>query len=169
VKGIHYLVQAFEQMNAASPRHRLTILGPGVPAPTVLGAFSETVRGLVRVIDRAPEEEVIRAFRTHDVLLWPSTYEGFGLVLIEAMAQRMAVVATDAGCASSLVHDRVNGVVIPPRDSGALAAAAARLIADPAERRRLGGAAREAVAGMSWRACAEQTLRCYRRAIENRQ
>ena len=169
VKGIHYLVQAFERMNAESARQRLTILGPGVPARVVLSEFSERVRGLVRVIDRAPEEEVIRAFRTHDVLLWPSTYEGFGLVLIEAMSQRMAVVATHAGCASAVVRDGVNGVVIPPRDPAALAAAATRLMDDPAERRRLGQAARESVAGMSWRACAEQTVQCYRRAIENRQ
>jgi glycosyltransferase involved in cell wall biosynthesis len=169
VKGTPYLVRAFEQMNEAGAGCTLTILGPGLPASDVLQAFKPSVRQLIHVIDRAGEDVVRRAYRDHDVLLWPSTYEGFGLVLIEAMSQRMAVVATPAGCASALVRDGVNGVVVPPRDPAALAGAAARLIANHAERRRLGRAAREAVIGMSWQACAEQTIRCYRTAIENRQ
>lgn len=168
VKGIHYLVQAFERIAAASPRQRLTVLGAGVAADTVRAAFPEPLRPLVRVIDRAPEEDVIRALRAHDVLLWPSTYEGFGLVLIEAMSQRLAVVATPVGCASTLVRDGVNGLLVPPRDAEALASAASTLMNDASLRRRLGAAARETVAGMSWRACAERTLQCYRAALNGR-
>lgn len=168
VKGIHYLVQGFERINAQSGAQRLTILGPGVPAATVLRAFPEPLRPLVRVIDRAPEEDVIRAMRTHDVLLWPSTYEGFGLVLIEAMSQRLAVVATPVGCASTIVRDGESGLLVPVRDAGALAAAASRLLNEPLLRRRLGAAAREAVKGLSWRACAARTLQCYRAALNER-
>ena len=168
VKGIHYLVQAFARINAGSGSQRLTVLGPGVPMDTVLGAFPEPIRHLVRVVDRAPEEDVLRAMRTHDVLLWPSTYEGFGLVLIEAMSQRLAVVATPAGCAGTIVRDGENGLLVPARDADALAAAAMRLLSDPALGRRLGAAAREAVAEMSWRACAERTLQCYRAALDRR-
>jgi glycosyltransferase involved in cell wall biosynthesis len=168
VKGVHYLVQAFEQIVAASPQQRLTVLGPGVSAETVLSTFPQPLRHLVRVVDRAPEADVIRAFQTHDVLLWPSTYEGFGLVLIEAMSQRLPAVATPVGCASTIVRDGVNGLLVPTRDADALGAAALRLIDDASLRRQLGSAAREAVAGMSWRACAERTLQCYRAALNGR-
>jgi glycosyltransferase involved in cell wall biosynthesis len=168
VKGIHYLVQAFERIHAALPQQRLTVLGPGVPAATVLDAFPGPLRQFVRVIDRAPEEDVIRALRAHDVLLWPSTYEGFGLVLIEAMSQRLAVVATPVGCATTLVRDGVNGLLVPARDPNALANAAINAMNDRALRRRLGSAARETVAGLSWRACAERTLQCYRAALNRR-
>ena len=168
VKGVPYLVKAFEQLHASDSSRTLTVLGPGVPASMVVEAFDARVRSSIRVIDRAPEDLVRRAYAEHDVLLWPSTYEGFGLVLIEAMSQRMAVVATPVGCARSLIRDGVNGVIVPPRDPAALAGAASRLMADPPTRRRLGAAARSTVAGMSWRACAEQTIRCYRRAIEER-
>jgi len=167
-KGIHYLVEAFSRIAAASPARRLTVLGPGVPAGDVLRAFSERVRHLVRVVDRGPEQDVIRAFRTHDVLLWPSTYEGFGLVLIEAMSQRLPVVAAPSGCAGSIIRDGANGLMVPARDAGALAAAAERLMDDPALRRRLGCAAREAVLGLSWRACAQRTLECYRAALDGK-
>jgi glycosyltransferase involved in cell wall biosynthesis len=169
VKGVPYLVRAYQQLHASDPRQTLTILGPGVPASTVLEAFDSSVRPSIRVIDRAPEDVVRRAYGEHDVLLWPSTYEGFGLVLIEAMSQRMAVVATPAGCASALIRDGVNGVIVPPRDSRGLADAAARLMADAPARRRLGAAARSTVADLSWRACAERTIACYRRAIEQHQ
>jgi glycosyltransferase involved in cell wall biosynthesis len=168
MKGVTYLVSAFQQLHAADATRTLTILGPGVPASKVLEAFAPRVRQSVRVIDRASEDVVRRTYREHDVLLWPSTYEGFGLVLVEAMSQQMAVVATPVGCASSLIRDGFNGVMVPPRDSAALAEAAGRLMADGPARRRLGEAARSTVAGMSWRACAEQTIRCYRRAIEER-
>jgi glycosyltransferase involved in cell wall biosynthesis len=168
VKGIHYLVDAFERIASARPEQRLTILGPGVAAQTVLDAFPPRLRPLVRVIDRVPEDEVMRALRTHDVLLWPSTYEGFGLVLIEAMSQRLAVAATPVGCASTIVRDDVNGVLVPARDAEALAAAALRLMNDPPLRRRLGSAARESVSALSWRACAERTLQCYRAALNGR-
>jgi glycosyltransferase involved in cell wall biosynthesis len=168
VKGTHYLVQAFERMNTPSQRHRLTVLGPGVPAAVVLADFPSNVRHLVRVLDRAPQDDVIRAMRTHDVLLWPSTYEGFGLALIEAMSQRLAVVATPVGCATTVVRDEVNGLLVAPRDANALAAAAVRLMDDSRLRQRLGAAARDAVAGLSWRACAERTLNCYRAALNGR-
>ena len=165
VKGIHYLVQAFSRIHAASPAQRLTVLGPGVPSDHVLRAFPEGLRRHIRVVERGGEDTVIRAFQTHDVLLWPSTYEGFGLVLIEALSQRLAVVATPVGCAATVLRDGVNGVLVPARDGAAMAEAALRLMNDAVLRRRLGCEARRSVLGASWRACAEQTLNCYRAAL----
>jgi glycosyltransferase involved in cell wall biosynthesis len=165
MKGIAYLVRAVEQLHDGGSRPRLTILGPGVPASTVMAAFSEAVRPYVRVVPRAPEDEVIRLYRSHDVLLWTSTYEGFGLVLLEAMSQQLAVVTTPVGCAPALVRDGENGLLVPPRDPGAIAAAVERLMADGGLRQRLGAAAAERVAGMTWRATAERTIEVYERAM----
>ena len=49
-------------------------------------------------------------YRRHDALLWTSSYEGFGLVLLEAMSQRLPVIATPAGCAATLVRDGQTGI-----------------------------------------------------------
>lgn len=165
MKGIHYLVGAYEQLCAAGARWPLTILGPGVPAAAVLSMFSERARSGVTVVARAPEADVIRAYQEHDALLLTSTYEGFGLVLLEAMSQRLPVVATPVGCAPDLVEDGVTGLRIPVRDAPATAAAIQRLMTDAALRRRLGAAARARVSGMSWRATAERTVDVYRRAL----
>ena len=58
----------------------------------MLAAFAPAVRPFVTVIDRAPEDRVMAEYRRHDALLFPSTYEGFGLVVIEAMSQRLPVI-----------------------------------------------------------------------------
>jgi D-inositol-3-phosphate glycosyltransferase len=99
-------------------------------------------------------------------VVFPSTYEGFGLVVLEAMSQGLPVVGTPVGCAVTLVEDGVTGMQIRPRDGQAIAAAVRRLMNDSALRERLGRAAAERVRGMTWRRTAERTLDAYRRALE---
>ncbi len=164
MKGIHDLVAAFERLHAGGDRYPLTILGPGVPESVVLDAFSESVRPHVTVVPRAPEAQVMQMYREHDALLWTSTYEGFGLVLLEAMSQRLPVIATPVGCAATLVRHEETGLHVPVRDAAAVAAAARRLICDKDLQLKLATNARWAVAGMSWRATALQTLDVYNRA-----
>lgn len=164
VKGIQYLVAAYEQL-CTSECWPLTILGPGVPASEVLARFSIRARAHITVIPRGPEAEVLRAYREHDALLFTSTYEGFGLVLLEAMTQRLPVIATPVGCASDLVSDGVTGLRVHIRDARAIASAVRRLMGDVSLGRRLAAAARDRVSGMSWRATAERTVDVYMRAI----
>jgi glycosyltransferase involved in cell wall biosynthesis len=168
MKGTPYLCGAINRLHAMGHPVRVTVLGPGAPAAAVLADFDAAVRPFVTVIDRAPEEQVMAEYRRHDVLLWTSTYEGFGLVLIEAMSQGLPAIATRSGCAPAVIHDGRNGLLVPFRSAGALASAITGLLADPDGRRRLGAAARDAVMGMTWRATAERTLALYRDAIAAR-
>jgi alpha-maltose-1-phosphate synthase len=165
VKGTPYLVSAFDRLAAEGHPVRLTVLGPGVPAARVVESFAPAARPFVTVIDRVPEARVIAEYRRHDGLLFPSTYEGFGLVALEAMSQGLPVIATPVGCIPGLLRDGENGLILPPRDSAALAAAIRRLIDHPEQRMRLGDAAKAAVADMTWRRTAERTVDVYRRAL----
>lgn len=165
VKGITYLTRAFDELAARGHAVPLTVLGPGVPRDTVLAAFSARARAHVTVLDRVAEEDVIIAYRRHALLVFPSTYEGFGLVALEAMSQGLAVVATPVGCIPDIMRDGATGTIVPPRDPVALAAAVRRLLESPDERQRLGAAAAAVVAGMSWKRTAEQTVAAYRRAL----
>lgn len=166
VKGVAYLARAFDELAARGRDVPLTVLGPGLSREVVLAAFSRQARRNVTVVDRVPEDEVIAAYRRHALLVFPSTYEGFGLVALEAMSQGLALVATPVGCIPTLVRDGINGIVVPPRNPAALANAVIRLIDAPEERRRLGLAAAAAVSGMSWKATAEKTVAVYRRALD---
>lgn len=165
VKGTPYLARAMDAL-AAGPRPvRLSVLGPGVPPAVVIDSFSERARPFVTVIDRVPEEAVIAEYRRHDLLVCASTYEGFGLVVLEAMSQGLPVISTPVGCAPDLIRSGGNGVLVPARDHESLARAIADLMDRPDERRRLGAAAARDVSGMTWRATAERTVAVYRRAI----
>lgn len=77
-----------------------------------------------------------------DVVVVPSWAEPFGLVVVEAMAAAKPVVGTDAGAIPELVQGGTTGLLVPPREPVALAAAIERLLRDPALRRRMGEAAR---------------------------
>jgi len=168
VKGTTYLCAAINRVHAGGNKVRLTVLGPGAPAATVLSGFDAAVRPFVTVIDRVPEDQVMAEYRRHDVLLWTSSYEGFGLVLIEAMSQGLPAIATPSGCAASVIRDGDNGVLVPFRSADAVASAITDLLADASVRRRLGAVARASVLGLTWRVTAERTLALYRDAIGTR-
>jgi glycosyltransferase involved in cell wall biosynthesis len=168
VKGITYLAQAFGQLVRAGRAVNLTILGGAVPEDDIRSMFAAEARPFLTILDRVAEREVMKAYRTHDVLAWPSTYEGFGMVVVEAMSQRLPVVATPVGCAQSLIESGQTGLLVPPRDSGALAEALIRMLEDHQLRARCSAAAFERVRGMTWTRTAERTIDVYERALAAR-
>ena len=167
VKGVSHLAAAFSRLLADGLRTNLTVLGGAVPDDVIRSAFSVDARPHVTILARMSERDVMAAYRSHDVLVWPSTYEGFGMVVIEAMSQRLPVVATPVGCARNLITHERTGLLVVPRSPDALAAALRRLLEDRALRLRLADAAFEQVREMTWGRTAHQTLACYARALQN--
>jgi glycosyltransferase involved in cell wall biosynthesis len=165
VKGVSYLAGAWRLLADSGHQIPLTVLGPGVPAQQVLDSFSPASRPLVTVIPRSSEEQVFQAYRDRGIFVSTSTYEGFGMVVLEAMSQRLPVIATPVGCAASLIRDGDNGLLVPTRFAPGIAEAVVRLYNDPDQRRRLGNRAAASVAEMSWRKTAELTLQSYRFAL----
>jgi glycosyltransferase involved in cell wall biosynthesis len=168
VKGVAYLADAFSRLVESGRMTNLTILGGAVPDEDVRSAFAPGARRFLTILERAPEDEVMAAYRVHDVLVLPSTYEGFGMVVVEAMSQRLAVVATPVGCARSLVIPERTGLLVPTRDAAALAAALERMLSDEGLRVRCSAAAFDRVRGMTWTSTAEHTLDVYMRALADR-
>ena len=87
-----------------------------------------------------------RVYDDLDVLVLASVAEPFGLVLIEAMARGVPVVATRAGGVPEIVEHGVHGLLVPPRDPEALAEALRAILGDGRTRDRMGGAGRERAA-----------------------
>jgi glycosyltransferase involved in cell wall biosynthesis len=168
VKGAPYLARAMAILAEAEDAPRLTVLGPGLAESAVLGSFPPVARPYVRVVPRAPEDEVMRHYREHDLLVMCSTYEGFGMVVVEAMSQGLPVVATPVGCVPMLVRDGANGLLVPPRDPAALASALRALLSDAPRRKQLGASAAESIRHFTWRATAERTLGIYAEAVNSR-
>jgi glycosyltransferase involved in cell wall biosynthesis len=165
MKGVPYLTEAFARLIRAGHRWNLTVLGGGVPEADIRRDFPAVARPFVTIIDRAPEDQLMGAYRTHDVMVLPSTYEGFGMVVVEAMSQRLPVVATPVGCATSLIDDGRSGLIVPLRDAAALAEALHRMLTDGALRARCSDAAFDRVRDMTWARTARLTLDVYERAM----
>jgi len=108
-------------------------------------------------------DDTSELFRSVDILALPTYYgEGLPKSLIEAAACALPLVTTDMPGCREVVTDEVDGLLIPPRDAGALAHAIARLIDSPELAARLGAAARaKAVAHFDERIVIERTLAVY--------
>lgn len=141
-KGIEDLVPAFVQLHSRDPQMRLRVLGAGVTGSTVRELFPESVRSAVECVTAGTEAETIEAFRSADLFVLPSLFEGTPLTLLEAMAIGLPVVTTATCGMKDVIEDGRNGLLVPIRSPQALVAAIERLTADRELRCRLGNAAR---------------------------
>jgi UDP-glucose:(heptosyl)LPS alpha-1,3-glucosyltransferase len=115
-----------------------------------------------------PTEAIERYYAAADVFLFPTFYDTFGMVLTEAMASGLAVIASPAAGASELIRHEQNGLILDSAwDEQSLARHLRRLTDDPDLRQRLGVAARESMLAMTWDEVAQRTLQVYEQVSAN--
>lgn len=142
-KGITYALRALQQIRERFPTAHLIIAGDGDLRPQLETLAREL--GIDANLHwlgwRSDAVKLIGAF---DVLLMPSLWEGFGLVLLEAMSRRVPVIANRVSAIPEVVVHGETGLLVEARDVDALAAAMTRLLDDHALRQHMGllGAAR---------------------------
>jgi glycosyltransferase involved in cell wall biosynthesis len=102
-----------------------------------------------RFLGAVPRERVLRLFRAADASVLPSAWENFPHTVVEALAVGCPVIATAVGGVPEVVRDGENGLLVAPRDPGALAAAVSRFFGDWELRERLAAAAPASVGGYS--------------------
>jgi glycosyltransferase involved in cell wall biosynthesis len=144
-KGFDYLVEAFAPVARSHPDWNLKICGSnGVHRPKIEALVAEA--GLQDRVDLAgPTGDLAGEMERASIYVLSSRFEGFPLVLIEAMAKGMAVVAFDCPTGPrDIVRDHENGLLIPHKDIAALSAGIAEMIEDEELRRRCGAAAVDA-------------------------
>lgn len=141
VKHVPDLVRAMSQVG---PSITLAIFGDGSDRPRIERAIDLAGSGpRVTLCGMVPRPEV--ALSQIDALVLPSEAEGFPMVLIEAMAAGIPIIATDAPGIRDVVENEVTALLSPVSDSEALAASIRRLVADCSLRQRLAIEARQAV------------------------
>ncbi len=159
-KGVFDLLEGFALLARARPAARLRLLGAG-PLEGRLRerAAAAGLADRVALAGLAPPQAVRAALAEATALLHPSRGEGLSCSLLEAMASGCPIVASDLPANRELIRDGAEGLLVPPGDPQALAAAAARLLGDRTLAARLGAAARgRAVAEFSLDAVAQRYL-----------
>jgi UDP-glucose:(heptosyl)LPS alpha-1,3-glucosyltransferase len=152
---------------AKVPGVTLVALSKSDPAPYVALAADLGVADRVRFVP--PTEHVERYYAAADLFVFPSFYDAFGLVLTEAMATGLSVVASRAAGASELVEHGVSGFVTDhPWDPDPIAGHLAALRDDPGRRERMGAAARAAVEAYTWDRTAAETMAVFREVVAGR-
>ena len=96
-----------------------------------------------RWIPTLPHGDLLREMQQHDVLVLPSLFEGFGLVILEAMAQGLVVIATSHTAAPDIFDDGIDGFIVPIRSSEAITEKLQLLAEDRARLREMKMAARK--------------------------
>jgi len=168
-KGATYLIRAYAALKAKHPETRLIVVGVG-PQLGQLRRFVRDERvGDVLFAGRVADGDKARFFRTADVFCAPSTgQESFGIVLLEAMAAGLPVVASDIHGYKRVVQRNVSGLLVEPRDAGALEAALERLIEDPVLRAALGEAGARKAPEFDWSHVTQQLVDLYQDVIQAR-
>jgi glycosyltransferase involved in cell wall biosynthesis len=133
-KGVRELVQAWPRVVAAFPHAHLALVGWG----SLEGEVRQRLASAPNVHWLGFREDIPCVMKALDVLVAPFHQEGFGLVLVEAMAAGVPVVAARASSSPELMDDGVEGRLVPVRDGDALAEAMIELAADPERRACLG-------------------------------
>src|SRR5262249_27551186 len=143
-KGQDLLLRAFARVHDDVKASRLLLVGDGAQRARY-EEMSERLglTGSVRFL--GVRKDVPDLLRASDVLALPSRHEGFGLVLAEALACGVPVVATNAGPMPEIVRDGQTGRLFAEEDVAALGAALLELLLDPARRREMGARGREDV------------------------
>jgi alpha-maltose-1-phosphate synthase len=149
-KGIKYLLEAVQQLNSAHVE--LSLLGPAPADDRPLKAFSKWYTYL----GRTDQAGVVRKMQQADVLVLPSVFEGFGLVIIEAMATGLPVITSTHSCGPEVIREAVDGFVLRPDDVDGLAQKIAWCAEHRTQLTEMGRSAHEQSKKFSWDAHRER-------------
>jgi glycosyltransferase involved in cell wall biosynthesis len=137
-KGIRELLDAFWKLSPQWPQLRLLLIGNSEAEDSLPQSYMNALAADSRVHTVGHQRDIVRYLATLDILVHPSYREGLPSAPVEAQALGIPVIVTNIpGCTDAVVEG-VTGLIVPPRDTGALAAAMESLLMDEQLRIRLG-------------------------------
>jgi glycosyltransferase involved in cell wall biosynthesis len=174
-KGVRFLIDALHRLPATLSA-KLLILGEGTDRPKLEAQVRELgLNGRVGMPGRVPEPDLHRAFHEANVLVLPSIIdkrgdtEGLGVVLLEALAYRIPVIGSAIGGITDIITDGETGLLVPPENAPAIAAAIQRIATERGLGERLADAGRRRVRErFGWDAIIAAWQECYDAALQRR-
>jgi phosphatidylinositol alpha-mannosyltransferase len=161
-KGLIHLLKGYHRLRKRRVDARLLVVGTG-PKQREYRRFVG-LRGIrdVEWLGRVSDEQKVRYFASADIYCAPNTgQESFGIVLLEAMAAGVPIVASDIHGFKRVVERNVQGILVEPRNPRAIAAALYALARDPELRHEMGEAGRRRAPEFSWDRVTERIVDFY--------
>ena len=162
-KGLNYLLKAYKQVKQEVTNCRLIIVGPGT---RLRGKFEKYVKQneLKDVVfsGYVANDDLPRYYKAAAIYCAPATgWESFGIVLLEAMAVGVPVVASDVEGYARLIGDGEEGILVPPRDDKELAKSLLLLLKDESLRKKMGAKGSLKAREYSWEDITRKLLSYY--------
>jgi glycosyltransferase involved in cell wall biosynthesis len=164
-KGLGYLIESLSLIRRDCPDIRLEVVGTG----ELLQEYRQLVGYLnvdeyVSFWGYVDEQKLSELYQTSSVFVLPSIdlHEGFGIVLLEAMAHGLPIVTTDVVGISNEIMDHNAGIIVPSKDPEAIAKAVNILLSDPLKLQKMGMNGRELIERKYlWPQIAKEIIKIY--------
>lgn len=169
-KGADVLIEALPRVLARRPKVKAVLVGTGVHLPALRARAERIAPAHVLFTGFVSDDDRDRLLKLADVAVFPSLYEPFGIVALEAMAAQAPVVAAAAGGLCEVVRDHETGILVKPGDADALAWGILLTLEHPEwTAARVANAYRTVREEFAWSRIARQTHAVYARVVRERQ
>ena len=166
-KGLRYLLEAYSKLKWEIPNIRLIVVGPGNPDKESYRILSSHNLQDVDFVGKVSYDDLPRYYASADIFCSPATgAESFGIVLLEAMSAGKPVVASDIEGFRGVMTDGEHGLLVPKKDSDALADALGKLARDPELRSKLGGQGNRTAEEYRWEVVAGRVEKYYNTCLQ---
>lgn len=145
-KGQKYFIEAAAILLDRHPHLRFYLVGSGELEEHLRGMIAELSWCRQRVLFLGERQDMPQLLAATDIFVLPSLWEGLPYALLEAMAAAKAVICSNVCGMAEVIQNGVNGLLVPPANTSALAGAISRLVEDRTLRKRLGAAAQKTIA-----------------------
>jgi glycosyltransferase involved in cell wall biosynthesis len=166
VKGVQYLINAMNQIHDKIPDARLIIIGDGIERERLEALSIQVgIQEYVQFVGEVPHEKVLSFMRQADVFVLPSLSEGFPMVIIEALACGLPIVASRVGGIPEIIMDETNGYLVEAKDTEILANRIILLLLDEKLRKKIAVNNKELVKKYTWEHVIIELEKIYNRSV----
>jgi glycosyltransferase involved in cell wall biosynthesis len=163
-KGVHYLLQAFSELNL--PRSELLLFGG---LSDEIKYFFKKYEGSYKWVGHVPQRELYRYYSEGSVFAFMSIQDGFGMVMAQAMACGLPVICTTNTGGEDIVREGIDGFIIPIRDVKALKEKLVYLYENIEICKAMGLSAKERVSeGFTWDDYGEKMIKMYKEILNGK-
>jgi N-acetyl-alpha-D-glucosaminyl L-malate synthase BshA len=169
-KGVKYLIKAMAILRQSDQSARLLLVGEGPEEESLKRLVRKlNLESYLEFVGQIQNEEVPRYMAAADILVLPSLSESFGIVVLEAMASGLPVVATRVGGLPEIIEDGRNGFLVKPKNSEQIAERLLLLLGNDELRARISGNNRDKAKGYSWEMVTARLEQVYQKCLANLQ
>ena len=162
LKGVDILIRAIAKLSSELPNIKLHLVGRGGDRHFALLAKKERIEKHVVFHGWIKQSTLSSYYKSADICVFPSRHEGFGIVILEAMASGIPVIASDIPSFREIISDGIDGRLFKSEDADALSKAVIALYQDPHLRKELSHNAFEKAKRYSWENIADQYISLYK-------